>query len=243
MFETMEPIELEHAGTLLRGYVARPDGDWPRPTVLVMHTGLGIAHKEVVAPAAQKLAALGYVAICTDMYGAHLEGAGPEGFGPTYQELQMENPAKQRARTVAWFNKAASLGYVDEQRIAALGFCYGGTTALELARSGVDLRAAISFHGILSTFQKAELRSIKGQVAVYSGGGDPWVPHEDLEAFRKEMIDADHRDYQITFFGAADHGFTDRFAHEQGMEGLSFHQLSNDISWAGAVTLLEHVLR
>lgn len=242
MFETMEPVELEHAGTLLRGYIARPLGNEPHPTVLVMHSGMGIAHKEVVEPAARKLVELGYVAICTDMYGANLEGAGPEGFGPAYQDLHIDNPEKQRARTVAWFEKAAGMPYVDEGRIAALGFCYGGTTSLELARSGASLRAAISFHGILSTFKKAERGSLKGQIAVYSGGGDPWVPQEDLEAFRQEMIGADHRDYQITLFGAADHGFTDKFAHEQGYEGLSFHQLSSDISWSGALTLLQHVL-
>ena len=243
MFETMEPIELEHAGTLLRGYIARPEGDQPRPTVLVMHSGMGIAHKEVVEPAARKLAALGYVAICTDMYGAHLEGAGPEGFGPAYQELQMDNGTKQRARTVAWFDKMAKLPYVDDRRIAALGFCYGGTTSLELARSGADLRAAISFHGILTTFQKAERGAIKGQIAIYTGGGDPWAPDADVEAFRKEMIDAGHRDYQITLFGAADHGFTDKYAHEQQLEGLSYHELSSDISWTGALTMLEHVFR
>lgn len=243
MFETLEPIELEHAGTLLRGYIARPDVDQPRPAVLVMHSGRGIAHKEVVVPAARKLVSLGYVAICTDMYGAHLEGTGPEGFGPAYQHLHINNPATQRARTVAWFNTAAALSYVDEQRIAALGFCYGGTTSLELARSGVNLRAAISYHGILTTYQKAERGSIQGQVAVYTGGGDPWVPNEDVEAFRQEMIDAAHRDYQITLFGAADHGFTDKYAHEQNMEGLNYHQLSDEISWAGTVTLLGQVLR
>lgn len=244
MFETMEPIELEDAGTLLRGYVARPDaGDKPLPTVLVMHTGRGIAHKEVVVPAAMKLVELGYVAICTDMYGAHLEGAGPEGFAPAYQHLHMENPEKQRARTVAWFKTAAVLPYVDEQRIAALGFCYGGTTALELARSGANLRAAISYHGILTTYQKAERGSINGQVVVYTGGGDPWAPNEDVEAFRQEMIDAAHRDYQITVFGAADHGFTDKYAHEQNMDGLSYHQLSADVSWAGTIALLGQVFR
>lgn len=241
MFESMEAIELEHAGTLLRGYVARPEGDQPRPTVLVMHTGMGIGHKEVVAPAARKLATLGYAAVCTDMYGAHLEGAGPEGFAPAYQDLFMDNPDKQRARTVAWFNTVAQLPYVDERRIAALGFCYGGTTSLELARSGADLRAAISYHGILTTFQKAERESLKGQIVVYTGGGDPWASDEDVDAFRKELVDAGHRDYQITVFGAADHGFTDKYAHEQNLEGLSYHELSSDVSWTGTLTLLEHV--
>lgn len=243
MFEGMEPIELEHAGTLLRGYIARPDDDQVRPAVLVMHSGMGIGHKEVVAPAARRLAALGYVAICTDMYGAHLEGAGQEGYAPAYQDLHIDNPSKQRERTVAWFNAAANLAYVDEQRIAALGFCYGGTTSLELARSGANLRAAISYHGILTTFRKAESGSFKGQIVVYTGGGDPWAPNEDVEAFRKEMIDAGHRDYQVTLFGAADHGFTDKYAHEQKLEGLSYHELSSDVSWAGTVALLEHVFR
>ena len=243
MFEGMETVELEHAGTLLRGYIARPPGGEIRPAVLVMHSGMGIAHKDVVEPAAKKLASLGYVAVCSDMYGAHLEGAGQDGYAPAYQDLQFDNPAKQRARTQAWFDTVAALSYVDAKRIAAVGFCYGGTTALELARSGADLRAAVSYHGILTTYRKAEPGAIRGEVVVYCGGGDPWAPHEEVEDLRKELIAAGHRNYQVTIFGAADHGFTDRHAAEQNLEGLSFHELSNDLSWNGTVALLEHVFR
>lgn len=242
MFEGMEPIELEHEGTLLRGYVARPAGEGPFPAVLVMHSAIGIAHK-VNEPAAKKLAAQGYLAVCTDMYGAHLEGASGDEYGSAYAELQITNPAKQRARTVAWFDKVAARPDVDAARIGAIGFCYGGTTVLELARSGADVKAVMSYHGILTTYEKARPGVIKSQVVAYCGAGDPWAPHEHIEELRHEMIDAGHRDYQITIFGAADHGFTDPDAAELGREGVRFHELSNTMSWKGTLAMLEHAFR
>ncbi|API60827.1 hypothetical protein BSL82_17340 [Tardibacter chloracetimidivorans] len=240
MFEAMEAIELEHGGTLLRGYVAKPEGEGPFPTVLVMHSALGMNHK-VIEPTAKKLAQLGYMAICTDMFGAHLEGASQAECGAALGELMIENPAKQRARTVAWFDQVAARSDVDAGRIAAIGFCYGGTTVLELARSGADLRAFISYHGGLATHVKASPGAFKGHVVAYCGGSDPFVPQEHVEALHQEMIDAGHRDYQITVYGAADHGFTDPDSAALNMEGVAFHKLSNDLSWGGTLILLEHV--
>lgn len=242
MYEGMEVMDLEHEGTLLRGYVARPEGEGPFPAVLVMHSAIGIAHG-VNEPAARRLAAEGYVAVCTDMYGADLFGAGAAEYGRIYHDLQVVNPAKQRDRTVAWHAAVAGRPDVDPGRIAAIGFCYGGTTALELARSGADLRAAVSYHGILTTYRPAEAGRIKAQVAVYCGAGDPWAPPEEVDGFHREMLDAGYRDYQLTVFGAADHGFTDPEAAAMNREGVVYHDLSNHLSWRGTIALLEHVFR
>src|SRR5262245_16368920 len=130
MFEGMEPIEFDHGGSRLRGYAALPRGTQQAPAVLVMHSALGIAHR-VNESTARRLAELGYVAVCTDMYGAHLEGAPIEDAGVAYAENHAD-PDKQRARTVAWFEQVANRSDVDGERIAAVGFCYGGTTVLEL---------------------------------------------------------------------------------------------------------------
>lgn len=243
MFEGMLPLEFDHAGTRLRGYVAHPDSDRRRPAVLVMHNAMGIADEDVVEPWARRLVGLGYVAVCTDMYGAHLEGVGQEGWSAAYRALGVENPDRQRARTVAWFNRVRELPYVDPSRVAAIGFCYGGTTALELARSGAELRAAISYHGILTTYRPAEPGALKGEIAIYTGGGDPWAPQNDVDGFRSEMQAAGHRHYQITSFGAADHGFTDPGAAERNIAGVTYHELSTVQAWAGTVSLLEHVFR
>src|SRR5262249_10136723 len=154
--------EVEHDGTLLRGYAARPAGAGPAPAVLVMHSALGIAHA-VNEQTARKLADEGYLAVCTDMYGAHLEGAPLEDAGLAYAENHAD-PDKQRARTVAWFDAIAARADVDADRVAAVGFCYGGTTVLELARSGADVKAAISYHGILTTHARAEPGAVQGHV-------------------------------------------------------------------------------
>jgi dienelactone hydrolase len=238
MLHELEPVELDHDGTLLRGYAARPEATGPAPAVLVMHSAVGVAHR-VNEIAARALAAQGYVAVCTDMYGAHLEGASLEDAGLVYAENFAE-PLRQRARTVAWFDTVARLEGVDAHRIAAIGFCYGGCTVLELARSGADLRAAVSYHGILTTLAPAEPGAIAGHVVAYCGAGDPYASLAEVDALRDEMTRAGAK-YQITVFGAAAHGFTDPDAADLGLDGVYFDQLSNDLSWSGTLVLLEHV--
>jgi len=237
VFETMEPVELDHDGTRLRGYAARPDASGPVPAVLVMHSALGIAHG-VNEPVAQKLAAHGYLAVCTDMYGAHLEGAPVEDAGLAYAQ-NLADPDRQRARTVAWFDEIARRPDVDESRVAAVGFCYGGTTVLELARSGADVRASVSYHGILTTHAPARPGAIPGHVVAYCGANDPYAPLADVDALRDEMQRAGVK-YQITVFGTAGHGFTDPDAARLGLEGVDYDELADNLSWNGTLTLLRH---
>ena len=239
MFQGMEPIEFEHEGARLRGYAALPDGSEPSPAILVMHSALGVAHG-VNEPVARKLAKRGYVAVCTDMYGAHLEGAPVEDAGGAYAE-NLADPVKQRARTVAWFDRVAARPDVDAERIAAVGFCYGGTTVLELARSGANVTAAVSYHGILNTHARAEPGAVKGHVVAYCGAGDPYAPLEDVDNLRQEMLDAGVANYQVTVFGGAAHGFTDPESEVLQLEGVRYDALANDLSWNGTLVLLQHV--
>ena len=239
MFDGMESIELEHEGTLLRGYAALPDHDGPTPAVLVMHSALGIAHA-VNERAARRLAALGYVAVCTDMYGAHLESAPIELSGAAYAQ-NLAAPDTERARTVAWLDKVAGRADVDETRTAAIGFCYGGHTVLELARSGADLKAAVSYHGILQTHARAERGAVRAHVVAYCGATDPYAPLADVDALRQEMLDADVEHYQVTVFGGAGHGFTDPEAGVLGLDGVAYDPLARDLAWNGTLVLLEHV--
>jgi dienelactone hydrolase len=180
------------------------------------------------------------VAICTDMYGAHLEGAHLEDSGRAYAE-NLADPEKQRARTIAWFDRIAARPDVDDERIAAVGFCYGGMTVLELARSGANLKAAVSYHGTLNTHARAEPGVVRGHVVAYCGAGDPYAPPEDVDNLHQEMLDAGVTNYQITVFGAAAHGFTDPDAEVLQLEGVRYDALSNDLSWSGTIVLLQHV--
>ena len=239
MFEGMEPVEFDYDGTRLRGYAVRPDPTGPVPAVLVMHSALGISHA-VNEPVARKLADQGYLAVCTDMYGAHLEDASMEDAAVAFSQ-NLADPDRQRARTVAWFDEIAGRSDVDETRIAAVGFCYGGTTVLELARSGADLKAAVSYHGILTTHAPAEPSTIPGHVVAYCGAGDPYAPLADVDRLRDEMQRAGVK-YQVTIFGTAAHGFTDPDAARLQLDGVSYDALANDLSWNGTLVLLQHVL-
>jgi len=238
VFDGMERIEFDHEGTRLCGYVAVPDTPGPAPALLVMHSALGIAHA-VNERTARKFAALGYVAICTDMYGAHLEGASMEVTGEAFF-ANLAAPDLQRARTVAWFEAVASRPDVDEQRIAAVGFCYGGNTVLELARSGANLKVAVSYHGVLNTHARAEPGVVGAHVVAYCGAGDPYAPLEDVDRLRSELRDAGVANYQITVFGAAVHGFTDPDAADLQLEGVAYDALSNELSWNDTLVLLRH---
>jgi dienelactone hydrolase len=239
MFAGMEPIELEHAGTPLRGYAALPAGPGPSPAVLVMHSALGVAHG-VNEATARKFAEHGYVAVCTDMYGADLLDASIEDAGMAYA-ANLADPDRQRARTVAWFDAVANRPDVDSQRVAAVGFCYGGTTVLELARSGVDVRAVVSYHGVLETHARAERGVIRGHVVAYCGAGDPYAPLDDVDALRSEMRDAAVANYQVTVFGGVGHGFTDPHAGDLALDGVDYDPLANELSWNGTLVLLDHV--
>jgi dienelactone hydrolase len=235
----MESVEFDHGGTLLRGYAARPDVRGPAPAVLVMHSALGVAHA-VNEPIARKFAERGYLAVCTDMYGAQFLGTSLEEAGRAFAE-NLADPVKQRARTVAWFDQIANRPDVDEERIAAVGFCYGGMTVLELARSGANVKAAISYHGTLKTHARAEPDAVQAHVVAYCGAGDPFAPPEDVEDLRREMTDARVANFQITIFGAAVHGFTDPEAETLNLDGVRYDALANDLSWNGTLVLLEHL--
>jgi len=239
MFEGMEAMELEHEGVLLRGFAALPDTDEPAPAVLVMHSALGVAHG-VNEPVARKLAEQGYVAVCTDMYGAHLDAPSMEEAGQAFM-ANLAAPQLQRARTVAWFDAIAARPDVDADRMGAVGFCYGGMTVLELARSGADLKAAVSYHGTLNTHARAEPGAIKGHVVAYCGAGDPYAPLADVDNLRQELQDAAVEHYQITIFGGVAHGFTDPESAVLHLEGVEYDALANDLSWSGTLVLLQHV--
>ncbi len=231
------PIEIEQAGVNLRGYVARPAGEGPFPAVLVMHSALGIRH--MTHDIARKLAALGYLAVAADMYGKDADISEPMKAGACYAAL-LQTPDLLRARTAAWFDAVAARGDVDASRIAAIGYCFGGQCVLELARSGRDVKAAVSFHGLLTTHAPAKPGDIKGEVAVWCGARDPFGPPEQTVAFRAEM-EAAGANWQITEWGKVAHGFTDPKG-EGGMPGIEYDLIADKVSWAGTVALLQTVL-
>jgi dienelactone hydrolase len=235
---SMEPIRCEHDGTKLEGLVALPAGSGPHPAVLVMHSALGLRH--MVQDTAERLAALGYLAVATDMYGVDAALDTPESAGKLYQALG-EAPDLLRARTVRWFDTVAARGDVDAGRIAAIGYCFGGKCVLELARSGADVKAVVSYHGILSTHAPASPGSIRGEVVAYAGREDPYAPVAQIEGLRAELVAAGARFHICEFAGVA-HSFTDPDASAMNMPGIAYDAIADLVSWAGTLALLETVL-
>jgi dienelactone hydrolase len=163
---------VKHDGVDLVGQVNLPDIPGRRPAVMVMHNAHGLG--EQVRQGACRLADLGYVAVATDMYGGGRHHDDPEASGRSMMEF-FDAPERLRARMVAWYEALKKRPDVDPERVAAMGFCFGGMCVLELARSGADAKAFISFHGLLSTNQPAPPSSVEGSVAIYTGGKDPYA--------------------------------------------------------------------
>ena len=230
-------ISCDHDGVMLTGRVAVPQGQGPFPAVLVMHSALGLRH--MVSDIAGTLAGLGYLAVATDMYGESADLSAPEKAGAYYGALLAE-PDRLRARTALWFDAVAARSDVDASRIAAIGYCFSGKCVMELARSGRDVKAVVSFHGLLTTHAPARPGEIRGEVVAWCGALDPFGPPDETAAFRQEMIAAG-ASWQITEFGKVAHGFTDPAA-EGGMPGIEYDAIADKTSWAGTVALLGEVL-
>jgi len=235
---TLQAMTFQHDGMQLIGEIAVPKTAGPHPAVLVMHNAHGLG--DHVRERARRLAELGYVAVATDMYGAGRYYSDPSAAGVLLMEL-VNTPQRLRARTVAWYEQLKARPEVDPERIAAIGFCFGGQCVLELARSGADIKAIVSYHGLLSTPAPAQPDAIRGQMAIYTGAKDPYAPAEHVAALQQELTAAGAH-FQITVFNDAFHAFTDPHAGEMGRVGIAYDPIADRVSWAGTLALLEATL-
>lgn len=233
-----QPIGLQHDGASLLGQILRPETSAPHAAVLIMPTAVGLSEHELIQ--ARRLVAEGYVALVADMYGGGIHHADPKAAGAHFMGL-LNAPTKLRARVTAWFELLGAQPDVDAKRLAAIGYCFGGKCVLELARSGADIKAAVSFHGLLTTTMPAAPGAIKGEVAIYTGSKDPYAPREELDALRQELSAAGAR-WQITEFGEVAHAFTEPAASSYGKPGVAYDQIAERTSWAGTRALLAEVL-
>jgi len=227
-----------HEGVELTGRIALPEAKGPHPAVMVMHAGLGMS--EQMLDKARLLAQHGYAAVATDMYGGGGYCNDSASAGRAMMDLR-NAPERLRARAVAWYERIKARPDIDSQRMAAIGYCFGGLCVLELARSGVDVKAVVSYHGLLTTSMPARPGDVRGQIAIYAGGKDPYAPTEHIETVRQEMTSAGVS-FQLMVFSDACHGFTDPHAGELGREGIAYDAIADRVSWAGTLALLESTL-
>jgi len=198
-----------------------------RPGVLIIHEGFGFGEHAVER--ARMIAGLGYVAFAADLFG--------ERFATTNMEEVMKligdlsgNPPKLRARAKAALDVLAASPRADAKKLFAMGFCFGGTTSLELARGGNDLRGVVSFHGGLETKAPAKKGAVKASVLVCAGADDPLVPPAQREAFEAEMREAG-ADWQLIAYGNTVHSFTNPAADGSVMPGIKYNAEADKRSW------------
>ncbi len=199
-----EAIYYEHAGAKLKGFVARAEGEGSQPGVLICHGWRG--HDTFVQERAHEIAAMGYIAMALDLYGDGVlarDNTEARQFAGRFKK----DRALMRARAGAGLEALLKLSGVDGSRVAAIGYCFGGTTALELARSGAALAGVVTFHGGLDTPHAADARNIKAKLLILHGADDPVVPPDKVAAFQQEMKDAEV-DVQLVIYSGAVHGFT-----------------------------------
>jgi dienelactone hydrolase len=232
----LRAMAFEHDGVELVGQMAVPEKPGPHPAVMVMHTALGLG--EMMRERVRRLAQLGYVAVATDMYGGGVDYRSDPKSGGTLMQHLLTPPERLRARAAAWYEQLKARPEIDPQKVAAIGFCFGGLCVLELARSGADVKAVVSYHGLLSTSMPAVPGAIHGQVAVYTGAKDPYAPAEHVTALQEEMTAAGAH-FQITVFSEACHGFTDPKSGAMGLDGIAYDPIADRVSWAGTLALLE----
>ena len=236
----MEDIGYRDDAVNCRGFVAYDDtACGKRPGVLVFHEGLGLG--EHIIERARRIAKLGYVALAADMFGERRQARDLEDMRELVGDLR-NDPMKLRARARAALATLALLPQVDAERLCAIGFCFGGSVVLELARDGADLKAVASFHGVLASKAPALPGKVKASVLVLTGANDPLAPPDHVAALENEMRAAAVRDWQIITYGNTSHAFTNPAADGSFLSGTLYNEQSDRRSWAAMISFLEEVL-
>lgn len=200
-----------------------------RPGILVFPEALGLG--EQAKSRAVALAELGYAALACDLHG---EGLLVDSIDPARALLEpiRGNSPRIRARAAGGLKALIARDEVDASRIAAIGYCFGGTMALELARGGADIRGAVGFHSGLATSAPEDAKNIKGKVLVCIGADDPGVNFEQRAAFEQEMR-AGKVDWQMKLYGGVVHSFTNPEADNLGDPSFVRYDADADRrSWA-----------
>ena len=230
-------IRYEADGRQLVGTLAVPEGRGPHPAVIISHEGPGL--DDIQRARASDIAALGYVGFALDYHGDLSPFASRDDMMIRLGEL-FADPNRTRALAAAALNVVLAEESVDPSRVAAIGYCFGGTLALELGRSGADLKAIVGFHPGLTNVRPADSANIQGRVLVCIGADDPFIPIAHRITFESEMRDA-QVDWQMQLYGGVVHSFTHPRASQAGLPGIAYDQRASEHSWAAMETLLKEV--
>lgn len=225
-------------GVEMIGRLYEPQGGGRRPGLLVAHESPGITGHTIAI--SERLAARGYVVLTVDYQGGGQVVTDRDEMMRRFQRF-MSDPAFIRARMGAALAALLTSERVDPTRLGALGYCYGGTAVLELARGGADLKAVAGFHCGLTTARPQDATAIKGKVLVAIGADDPVVPADQRVAFEQEMTAAGV-DWRLALYGRTSHSFTNPEADGWGMPGFAYSASADQRSWRALIDLLDETM-
>ena len=224
-----EVVEYKSGDATLQGFLAYDDANAkPRPGVLLIHDWMGV--EGYAESRAKQLAELGYVAFAADIYGKGVRPADPKQAGALAGKYKGDR-ALYRERLKAGLAQLTGNKLVAPGQVAVIGYCFGGTGALELARDGADVKGVVTFHGGLSTPTPADAKNIKCPVLVLHGADDPFVKADEVAGFKKEMDDASVKYTFIAYPGAV-HSFTRPDAGSDNSKGAAYNAEADKKSWA-----------
>ena len=230
-----KPVDYKAGGIDCEGWAAFDDASAAkRPSVLIVHQWTGVSDNEKMR--ARMLAELGYNVLVADVYG--------KGIRPQPPASGVEAGKYKKDRTLLRERLTAALEVLlkdsrtDASRVACIGYCFGGTAAIELGRSGAPVKGLVSFHGGLDSPTPADGKSIKGKVLALHGADDPFVPAADIAAFEKEMKDAGVA-YQLVSYPGAVHAFTQKAAGNDNSKGAAYNEAADQASWQEMKTFFE----
>tara|TARA_Y100001934_G_scaffold272281_1_gene360249 strand:+ start:2277 stop:3008 length:732 start_codon:yes stop_codon:yes gene_type:complete len=208
-----QELSCDAGGVTMKNFLAYDDSiSGARPAVMVVHEWWGL--DDYIRGRCKQLAEAGFAALGVDMYGGGQTGSNPDEAGALMNAVFADIPAASERIKGA----AAALGATDQadaDRMACMGYCFGGAVSLHAARLGMNLRGVVSFHGVLGSFHTADPGSIKAKILVLHGAADVLVPDEQVDGFKAEMATA-NADYEFVAYDGAMHGYTNPEATERG---------------------------
>jgi dienelactone hydrolase len=235
---TIQPLEYSDGSTSFRAMLAQGDEtEGKRPGVLVVHEAWGLGEHAIER--ARMLAELGYVALAVDLYGDGTQVNDIAEAMTLVGDLKGD-PQTLRRRMRAALDALTAVPQVDRSRIGAIGFCFGGTSVLELARSGADVAGVVCFHGMLDTVAPAQAGDIGASILVCTGADDPTIPPEQISAFEDEMRAAG-ADWQVVRYGGTVHSFTNPAADGSIAPIILYDESSDRRSWTAMRAFFEDV--
>ena len=235
-----ETAEYNQGETVLEGLLVYDRGlRGKRPGVLVAHQWNGLSQYE--AKRAEMLAQLGYTVFAADIYG---KGIRPQESSAAATEASKyrKDRGLLRARMRAGLDELLKQDITDARRLAAVGYCFGGTAVLELARSGAEITGVVTFHGGLSSPNPSDARNIRAKVLALHGADDPLVPPEEVSAFQKEMREGGV-DWQMVLYGGAVHAFTDWTDDTDNSKGIAYNERADRRSWVAMKQFLAELFQ